>query len=110
MSLKVKSPPAPPPMLKNTATAPILYFDGVPTYGIFAGNLEIDLAARVLVPKSDGNIGGDMICVAHLRCSRQAATMLRDTLNNVLEMLAKSEMTDLQRAMHEGERSPLLNN
>lgn len=89
MSIKGKPPAGPAPLLKNAATAPIVYFDGVPVYGCFSGNLEIELAARMLMPKPDGSVVADMGCTAHLRCSPAAAAMLVDALTKALDMLSK---------------------
>lgn len=108
MSLKGKpSSSAPAPLLKNAAAAPIVYFDNVPVFGTFAGNLEIELAARLLMPKADGSVFADMTCSAHLRCSPQAALMLIDALTKGLDMLAKQQK--LQSEAPE-ERSELLVN
>ena len=91
MSIKVKSPAGPAPLLKNAATAPVVYFDGVPVYGCFAGNIEIELANRLLMPKPDGTVGTDMGCAAHLRCSPTAAAQLVDALTKALDMLSKQQ-------------------
>jgi hypothetical protein len=88
MSIKGKDTPVPAPMLKNAASAPVIYFDNVPAMGGFGGNVEIELAGRLLMPGRDGvSVTIDMGCVAHLRCSRDAAAMLRDSITKVLEML-----------------------
>jgi hypothetical protein len=89
MSLKVKGPPAPLPMLKNAGNAPLVYFDSVPVFGTFVGNLEVELAARMMMPKPDGSVMVDMACTAHLRCSPVAAMALIDALTKALDMLSK---------------------
>jgi hypothetical protein len=77
-------------MLKNAAAAPIIYFDGVPALGAWCGNIELELAVRLLMPHRDGNgVVIDMGCVAHLRCSAAAAMILRDSLVKALELLDK---------------------
>lgn len=86
MAVTHKASPAPTPLLKNAAAAPVIYFDGCPAYGAFAGNIEIELATRVLMPKSDGSAAADMMCVAHLRCSPHAAQSLLQALQAALEM------------------------
>jgi hypothetical protein len=92
MSIKGKpNPPAPSPMLKNAAAAPVIYFDGVPAVGAWSGNIELELAARLLMPQRDGeHVSIDMGCVAHLRCSAAAAIALRDSINNALKILDKN--------------------
>ena len=90
MSLKGKaSPPSPAPLLKNAAAAPVIYFDGVPAVGIFAGNVEMELSVRILLPSRDGvSVLFDQMCVAHLRCSPAAAKLLVDTAARILAIPA----------------------
>jgi hypothetical protein len=76
-------------LLKNMAAAPVVFFDNVPVYGTFAGNLEIELAARMLMPKADGGVSVDLACTAHLRCSVQAAMVLREALDKGIAMHMK---------------------
>lgn len=92
MSLKQKPATAPLPLLKNAGAAPLVYFDSVPVYGTFAGNLEIELAARM--PKPDGTVIADMACTAHLRCSAPAARMLIEALTSALAMAERSQTAD----------------
>lgn len=80
------------PLLKNTAAAPVVYFDGVPVYGTFGGNIEIELATRVLLPKGDGMVAVDMTCAAHLRCSPQAAEGLIKALQHAVAMCNSNTM------------------
>jgi hypothetical protein len=84
MSVKPTTPSS--PLMKNAASAPMVYFDNVPVFGVFAGNLEVELAARMLMPKADGNVFADMACTAHLRCSPGAAIALVDALTKALDM------------------------
>jgi hypothetical protein len=91
MSIKGKPSSAPLPLLKNAGAAPLVYFDAVPVFGTFCGNIEIELAARMLMPKPDGSVVADMACTAHLRCSAQAAMVLIDALTKALEMLSKQQ-------------------
>jgi len=89
MSIKGKPVSGPPPLLKNAAAAPIVYFDNAPVFGTYSGNIEVELAARVLMPKSDGMVSADMACTAHLRCSPAAALILADALTKAVEMHSK---------------------
>jgi hypothetical protein len=75
------------PTLKNGPAAPVVYFDGAPCYGAMNGVVEIELAARYMTPRSDNTAAVDITCVAHLRCSANAAVNLRDALNQAIEML-----------------------
>lgn len=109
MAITGKSPAtAPAPLLKNAAAAPIVYFDNVPVFGTFGGNIEIELASRLLMPKADGSVVADMSCTAHLRASPQAIAMLMDACEKALSMHARQEGE--QQQPEEGARSPLLNN
>jgi len=84
-------PPKPTtPLLKNTASAPVIFFDGAPAYGTVNGIVEIELAARILIPKPDNSVAVDPVCMAHLRCSLQAASNLHAALGKALEMAAGS--------------------
>jgi hypothetical protein len=80
-------------LLKNTAAAPFVYFDNAPVFGGFAGHVEVELAARILMPTpgTDGRAGvnSDMACTAHLRCSPAAAMHLISALTEALKMLPK---------------------
>lgn len=86
MSIKPPPPASSPPLMKNAATAPLVYFDNVPVFGVFAGNLEVDLATRLLMPKPNGGVFADMGCTANLRCSPGAAIALIDALTKALDM------------------------
>ena len=77
---------APGQLLKNTAAAPMIHYDGVPVFGTQKNIVEIELSARVLLPKPDGSVQADLVCVAHLRGSLAAATYLRDALDKALAM------------------------
>lgn len=111
MSLKGKSSsPAQAPLLKNAALASVVYFDSVPVYGAMAGNIEIELASRMLMPKADGGVGIDMTCTAHLRCPILAAVALRDALDKALSMaMPKHRASDVADGEDDFEPSPLLN-
>lgn len=90
MSIKGKPVSAPVPMLKNVGAAPVVYFDQVPVFGVSPGIVEIELAARMLMPRGDNTVFVDMGCTAHLRCSPNAAIVLIDALQKALDMLKKA--------------------
>ena len=74
------------PKIKNVATAPMVYFDAIPTFGVMGEVVEIDLAARVLVAYAEGDVRGEAVCVAHLRCNANAAASLMQTIDKALKM------------------------
>jgi len=86
MSLRSTPPAASIPMMKNAATAPLIYFDSAPVRGSFNGNVEVELTARYLQPKPDGSVSGEMVCVAHLRCTPQSAAILIESLQTAIEI------------------------
>jgi hypothetical protein len=68
--------------------APFIYFDGITAFGTQNGAIQIELAARTMVPAPDGvNIQNEFVATAHLRCSPAAAANLREALEKALEML-----------------------
>lgn len=75
-----------PPATRNIATAPMIYFDNVPTFGAMNGVVELDLAARVLVPQDNGGPKNELACVGHLRCSILSVALLRDVIDQALAM------------------------
>lgn len=76
------------PLIKNVPTAPFVIFDGAPVFGHQNGLVELTLTGRALGLKSDQTVGCDLVAVAHLRCSLQAAANLRDALDKALAMAA----------------------
>jgi hypothetical protein len=100
MSIKGKPTSGPAPLLKNASAAPFVYFDNVPVYGTLYGNFEIELAARVLTPKPDGSVTGEMVCVGHLRCSAGAALILVDALTKALDMHSKQQEKPSEALTH----------
>jgi hypothetical protein len=90
MSIKGTSKGASAPLLKNASAAPFVYFDNAPLYGIAGLGIEVELTANSIVPKSDGLVAREAVCVSHLRCSPQAALTLIDSLQKALEMHNKN--------------------
>jgi len=91
LSTKPQQPQAKAPtsVIKNAAAAPVVFFDNAPTYGNFQGIIEVELAARLLVPRTDNQVAVELAAVAHLRSSPQAAMALRDALDKALAMAEK---------------------
>jgi hypothetical protein len=65
----------------------LIYFDFVPTHGILAGAVQIELAARTMAPSQSGGVISETIEVGRLRCSPTGAKFLRDALDAALKML-----------------------
>ena len=77
------------PMMKNAATAPTIYFDMAPAFGHLNGVLVVEIAAQMLVPRSDDTLVAELACVAHLRCSLPGAMSLRDALDKAIELAGR---------------------
>lgn len=77
-------------VVRDVPHAPIVYFEGAPTFGCNNGIVNVTLAAsRNLL---DGTaVVHDVVAVASLRCNVQAAIALRDALNDALLIGAPSE-------------------
>jgi hypothetical protein len=70
----------------SSEQAPFVYFDGVATYGVNHGAIQIELAANTLTPEGAG-VKTDVLVTAHLRCSPNAAADLRQALEKAINML-----------------------
>ena len=72
---------------ENSHNTPIIYFDIAPAYGTMDGIVQVELGARVLIPRPDGSTAVKVVSCGRLRCSAQAATYLRDVLDASLNIL-----------------------
>ena len=75
------------------SAAPLVYFDIVGAYGTMNGSIEIELATRILIPKTDGSTEVKFISSGRLRCSANAAANLRNGLDAALKMLEQPQTT-----------------
>jgi hypothetical protein len=71
----------------SSELAPFIYFDGVPTYGVNAGAIQLELAANVLLPDGSGGVKVDLLITAHLRCSPMGAAGLREAIDKALTLV-----------------------
>lgn len=106
MSVKGKPQSSSAPLLKNASAAPFVHFDNAPVYGAFAGCIEVELAARALMPKESGNVVAEMVCTGHLRCTPQAAIALADALQKAVEMHRKQLAALAEQAAEEAKAAP----
>ena len=77
--------------------APFVFFDGVPTFGIHNGAIQIELAANTILPEGKG-IKVDVAITAHLRCCPAAATALRQAIDKALALLQQGQQHVAQPA------------
>ena len=81
----------------SSELAPFVYFDGVPTFGIHSGAIQIELAANTLLPEGKG-VKIDVLITAHLRCSQAAAIALREAIDKTLALLEQGQQQVAQPA------------
>ena len=84
-------PPADLIYVDTGAAAPLVFFDIVGAYGTMNGLVEIELAARILVPRPDGATEVKFLSSARLRCSGSRASggllHVLDLLTHALEFV-----------------------
>jgi len=88
---EVVAAPDLPPYEDTGGLTPLVYFDIVGAYGIMHGAIEIELATRILVPKRDGSTEAKFISSGRIRCSPNAATNLRNSIDAALKMLEQPQ-------------------
>jgi hypothetical protein len=81
-----------PPEYIAVPTAPIIYFDFAPAYGVMGGVVQIELASRAWVPFQDGSVGMPTIETCRLRCNPVAAKNLKDALEAALKLLEQTHL------------------
>jgi hypothetical protein len=94
-------PETPPnlPHYRSTETAPFIFFDNAPAYGVLGGVIEVELTARTLLPNFSGaGVGTEIVPAARLRCSASAAAQLIDTLAKAIDMLKQLQSSTGTRA------------
>ena len=99
-TLKLKEQRLSPPPTKSAQSAvtivgnehaPFIYCDGVSAYGTQNGTIQIELAARTMLPGPESsNITNEFVATAHLRCSPAAAAALKDAIEKALSMFAQT--------------------
>ena|ERR1700733_7763701 len=70
----------------ESGNTPYIYFDGVACHGSIHGVIEIELAARMMAPTTDGGVHYAFGPVARLRCSPAAAAALPDSIQKATKM------------------------
>ena len=78
-------------IIENVDTAPIISFDMAPAHGIMGGQVQIELACRILNALSDGSVEIKFITSGRLRCSPVAALSLRNAIDAALKMLEQPQ-------------------
>lgn len=70
-------------VVSDTPHAPYIYFDGSPNFGNAGGIVNLTLAAARHLSDNQ-QIKSDIVAVAYLRCSIQAAIDLRNAIDQAL--------------------------
>jgi hypothetical protein len=85
--------PKPPGILYEDTggLAPLVYFDVVAAFGVMHAAIEVELATRILVPKTDSAAEVKFLSSGRLRCSPTAAANLRNALDAALKMLGQPQ-------------------
>ena len=92
MSVSPKMSPGPKGLImKGAAVAPFVYFDNAPIFGLMNNVVEIDLASRVPMLQSDNSVSMEVVCIAHLRCSVEAALSLMAAIEKALDFAKKTK-------------------
>ena len=74
--------------------APFVYFDGVVGLGTNHGAVQLELAARTVVPNGEGGVESKIVVTCHIRCSLHAAASLRDAIDKVLSLAKRTPGKD----------------
>lgn len=84
---------------RNTDTAPFVYFDMAPVFGVLDGVIQIELAARTISPDAGGT-KIEYLTTCRLRCNASAAMGLREALDKAVAMLRQPEPAPTGSAMN----------
>lgn len=72
-------------------SAPFIYFDGAIAFGMAAGVLQIELAARTIVPAPGSETRTVNVVTAHLRGSPAAMISLKNAIENAFLLNTPTE-------------------
>lgn len=86
-----QSPKVDAPAFENRTDVSTIYFDMAPAYGVLAGAVQIELAARILIPHADDSVEVRFVTCGRLRCSPTAAAHLRKAIDASLKMLEQPQ-------------------
>jgi hypothetical protein len=78
-------------LVQDLPHAPIIYFEGAPSFGINNGIINVTLAVARHLPDGQGGVAQDVIAIAYLRCNLPAAMELRKALDDAILLGAKTE-------------------
>src|SRR5260370_1318015 len=106
------APQAPVPRLPpivGSETAPVIYADGCIAFGTLHGLVQLELAANISIPISDGSarVETKTVVVAHLRLTPRALQTLIDGGRGAIGMIrAEHEQREKLRAAENAKKRP----
>ena len=74
--------------IRDSDSAPFIYFDTAGAYGVTGGAVQIELVARILVPLTDGGDSVELLTTGRLRCTPAGARHLQESIQKTLDMLS----------------------
>ncbi|GIL01248.1 MAG: hypothetical protein BroJett030_11470 [Alphaproteobacteria bacterium] len=77
----------------SSDSAPVIYFDIAPVWGVLHGSVQIELAMRRLTHGSNADTIVEWLSTGHIRCSPAAAVSLREAIDKALAMLQHPEQS-----------------
>jgi hypothetical protein len=82
--------------MRDTHHAPIIFFDGAPLSGGANGIVSIVLSASCSEIRPDGEVRGEAVIAAYLKCSISAAINLRAAIDNALSRASGTSQVTAQ--------------
>ena len=76
--------------IRDKPRAPIIFFERAPMSGYADGIVSITLGASCPQIRPNGEVRGEAVTTAHLKCSIQAAVNLREAINNALSRASQA--------------------
>jgi len=88
MASEIKAPTASGVTELPTSNVPFVYFDGVVSHGANHGVIQLELAAKIVVPDPTEKTGARtrVVVTAHVRCSPDAAADLKRAIDSALSL------------------------
>jgi hypothetical protein len=107
MASEIKAPTVTGVTELPTSHVPFVYFDGVVSHGANHGVIQLELAAKIVVPDPTEKTGArtQVVVTAHVRCSPDAAADLKRAIDSALS-LAKRPSPRAKRSPAERTSKP----
>jgi hypothetical protein len=73
------------PPYEDAGTAPFIYFDIAPSFGVFAGAIQIELASRILIPNQSGTVDVKLIATGRCDAAQRRRSIFAPPLKRALK-------------------------